>query len=569
MRNNSPVTQNEYVLIDGKTIVSTTDLQGNIDYANPYFIEVSGFTEQELIGAPQNILRHPDMPAEAFADLWRTIKDGMPWTGMVKNRCKNGDYYWVLANITPVIEQGRPIGYMSVRTKPSREQVKQAGAAYDEIRQGNPRGLRIVNGRVEQSGVLAILAGWRKLSLARHIGLNAGLISLMMALCAVALWDVHGTSGKALHAWLSGVAGLAALMTLYFWSSLYNHVVLPLRRATGAARQMAGGDLTGEIVIERDDEVGQLLAALRQMNVNLHSIISDVRSNFAEITVATGEIATGNMDLSGRTESQASSLQQTAASMEQLTSNVQQSAGSVARANELAGSASRVAKAGGDIVSQVVLTMGDISDSSRKILDIIGLIDGIAFQTNILALNAAVEAARAGEEGRGFAVVASEVRGLAQRSATAAKEIKGLIDMSIAKVNAGTALTNSAGATMSEVMQSVDRVTQVMDEISNSTSEQSQGIGQVNDAVIQIDDITQQNAALVEQAAAAAGNLEQQARHVEQAMAVFKLKSQARTAPAGVVQVARAPLAGLPLLRRPALPAAKVVSLPRRVKQLA
>ncbi|PHV08982.1 chemotaxis protein [Janthinobacterium sp. BJB412] len=568
MRNNSPVTQNEYVLSDGKTIVSTTDLQGNINYANPYFIEVSGFTEPELIGAPQNILRHPDMPAEAFADLWRTIKDGMPWTGMVKNRCKNGDYYWVLANVTPVIEQGRPIGYMSVRTKPSREQVKQAGAAYDEIRQGNPRGLRIVNGRVEQSGVLAALAGWRKLSLARHIGLNAGLISVVMALCAVALWDVHGTSGRALHAWLSGVAGLSALTTLYFWSGLYNHVVLPLRRATGAARQMAGGDLTGEIVIERDDEVGQLLAALRQMNVNLHSIISDVRSNFAEITIATGEIATGNMDLSGRTESQASSLQQTAASMEQLTSNVQQSAGSVARANELAGSASRVAKAGGDIVSQVVLTMGDISDSSRKILDIIGLIDGIAFQTNILALNAAVEAARAGEEGRGFAVVASEVRGLAQRSATAAKEIKGLIDMSIAKVNAGTALTNSAGATMSEVMLSVDRVTQVMDEISNSTSEQSQGIGQVNDAVIQIDDITQQNAALVEQAAAAAGNLEQQARHVEQAMAVFKLKSQARTAPAGTAQVTRAPLAGLPLLRRPAPPAAKVVSLPRRVKQL-
>ena len=569
MRNNSPVTQNEYVLSDGKTIVSTTDLQGNIDYANPYFIEVSGFTEQELIGAPQNILRHPDMPAEAFADLWRTIQDGMPWTGMVKNRCKNGDFYWVLANITPVIEQGRPIGYMSVRTKPSREQVKQAGAVYDEIRQGNPRGLRIVNGRVEQSGVLATLAGWRKLSLARHIGLNAGLISVMMALFAVALWDAHGTSGRALHAWLSGLAGLSALMTLYFWSSLYNNVVLPLRRATGAARQMAGGDLTGEIEVQRDDEVGQLLAALRQMNVNLHSIISDVRSNFAEITVATGEIATGNMDLSGRTESQASSLQQTAASMEQLTSNVQQSAGSVARANELAGSASRVAKAGGDIVSQVVLTMGDISDSSRKILDIIGLIDGIAFQTNILALNAAVEAARAGEEGRGFAVVASEVRGLAQRSATAAKEIKGLIDMSISKVNAGTVLTNSAGATMSEVMQSVDRVTQVMDEISNSTSEQSQGIGQVNDAVIQIDDITQQNAALVEQAAAAAGNLEQQARHVEQAMAVFKLKSQARTAPAGVAQPNRATLAGLPLLRRPALPAAKVVSLPRRVKQLA
>ncbi|HWW68354.1 MAG TPA: methyl-accepting chemotaxis protein, partial [Duganella sp.] len=303
-----------------------------------------------------------------------------------------------------------------------------------------------------------------------------------------------------------------------------------LGQATRAARMMAGGDLTATVEVRRDDEVGRLLAALRQTNINLHSIIGDVRANFDEISLATGEIANGNLDLSGRTESQASSLQQTAASMEQLTSTVQQSATNVASANDLAEHARQVAAQGGSIVSQVVSTMDDISASSNKILDIIGLIDGIAFQTNILALNAAVEAARAGEQGRGFAVVASEVRGLAQRSATAAKEIKTLIDISISKVRAGTVLTNSAGVTMGEVIESVDKVSQVMGEISNSTREQSTGIGQVNEAVIQIDDITQQNAALVEQAAAAAGNLAQQTRCVSQAMAVFKLQDAKRSA---------------------------------------
>ncbi|NVD96904.1 PAS domain-containing methyl-accepting chemotaxis protein [Massilia sp. BJB1822] len=522
MRVNSPVTNNEFVLDDGKTIVSTTDLKGKIQYANPYFIEVSGFAEDELIGAPQNILRHPDMPAEAFADLWLTIKAGMPWTGMVKNRCKNGDYYWVLANVTPVIEGGRPVGYMSVRTKPSREQVRQADELYRELRNGNPRGLMLRHGQVLRGGLIGKLTQLSQLSLARHIGLGMGGVSLMLALLAVGLWT--GGDSSALRGWLGGLSLLAVAGALYVWYSLHQAIVTPLQQAIGFARKMAGGDLTGALDIPQHNDMGQLLAALRQTNINLHSIIGDVRANFDEIKLATSEIASGNMDLSGRTESQASSLQQTAASMEQLTTNVQQSAGNVASANELAGQASRIAAQGGNIVSQVVQTMGDISASSRKILDIIGMIDGIAFQTNILALNAAVEAARAGEHGKGFAVVASEVRSLAHRSATAAKEVKQLIDLSISKVDAGTALTSNAGSTMSEVIESVERVTHVMDEISSATQQQSHGIVQVNQAVNQIDDITQQNAALVEQAAAAARSLAQQAEWVAQAMAVFKLK---------------------------------------------
>ena len=551
MRVNSPVTQNEYVMEDGKTIVSTTDLQGNINYANPYFVEVSGFTEDELMGAPQNVVRHPDMPVEAFADLWSTIKDGMPWTGLVKNRCKDGDYYWVLANVTPVIENGKPVGYLSVRTKPSREQVREADALYREFKAGNPRKLRIVKGRAVSTGLVARLKEMTSASLPAQIAVVTALLVGVLAVLALALLVMDDATVARAHGWLGGAAIVAMLGMLAFGRNLYVNVALPLRQATKAARMMAGGDLTASIDIRRDDEVGQLLAALRQTNINLHSIIGDVRANFEQISVATDEIADGNMDLSGRTESQASSLQQTASSMEQLTATVQQSASNVASANELAERARAVATQGGTIVSQVVTTMGDISASSAKILDIIGLIDGIAFQTNILALNAAVEAARAGEQGRGFAVVASEVRGLAQRSATAAKEIKALIDTSIQKVQAGTTLTNSAGVTMNEVIESVCRVSRVMGEISDSTREQSTGIGQVNEAVIKIDDITQQNAALVEQAAAAAGNLAVQARYVSQAMAVFKLQQSASRA--GRARAVGAPPSRPPVSNKPQL----------------
>ncbi|MBY0240569.1 MAG: PAS domain-containing protein [Burkholderiaceae bacterium] len=520
MRSNLPVTLQEQVLHDGRTIVSTTDLKGRIQYANPYFVEISGFTEEELLGAPQNILRHPDMPVEAFADMWNTIKAGMPWTGMVKNRCKNGDYYWVQANVTPVIENGAMVGYMSVRTKPACAQIEQAEQLYSEIRNGNPQRLRLVHGRVVRPGLHALVTALRNVRLSRLIALTQGVsILALAAMLTGSIWR-EGWDAMALF----GVLAIAG--AVLSWRLLHQSVVAPLHQATRFARQMAGGDLTGDIHQTHDNDMGQLLAALRQSSVNLHSIIGDVRGNFQEIRTATSEIASGNMDLSGRTESQASSLQQTAASMEQLASNVQQSAGNVANANELASQAAQVAAEGGNIVGQVVHTMDEINTSSRRILDIIGMIDGIAFQTNILALNAAVEAARAGEHGRGFAVVATEVRSLAQHSAAAAREVKQLIDVSLAKIAAGTTLSGNAGHTMEQVIQSVRRVTSVMDEISTATSEQTRGIGQVNEAVTHIDDMTQQNAALVEQAAAAAGNLARQADGLAQAMAIFKLGDQ-------------------------------------------
>jgi len=519
MRLNTPITHQEFLLAEGKTIVSTTDLQGNIRYANPYFVEVSGFTEEELIGAQQNILRHPDMPVEAFADMWQSIRAGRPWTGMVKNRCKNGDYYWVHANVTPVLENGHPVGFMSVRTKPAREQVAAAAALYAEFKAGNPRGLVLRNGRVERSGLRGRLAALARLTLRTQINGGMGLVALLLAAITLECWR------DGLPTWtLLSLAGCLAL-TLGLWASLRRNVLAPLDEAAGFARRLAGGDLTSRIAPRRDDEMGDLVAALRQSAVNLFSVIGDVRGNFDEMRHATGEIANGNMDLSGRTESQSSNLQETAASMEQLTHNVAQSADSVGTANGLAQRAALTAGNGQRIVDEVVGTMQTISASSHKVLDIVGMIDGIAFQTNILALNAAVEAARAGEQGRGFAVVAGEVRTLAQRSAMAAREIKTLIDTSIANVDSGSRLSAAAGEAIREVVGAVDHVTRVMDEIATATREQSSGIGQINHAVTQLDAITQQNAALVEEAAAATATLARQTDEVSQALQVFQLQS--------------------------------------------
>jgi len=319
------------------------------------------------------------------------------------------------------------------------------------------------------------------------------------------------------------LSALAALLAAVFGTLVTRSVTRPLKRAVRIADTVAAGDLGSRIEARGRDEAAQLMRALKNMNDSLVTIVGSVRNGTDAIATASSQISAGNMDLSARTESQASSLEQTAASMEQLTATVKQNAEHARQANQLALSASDVASRGGAAVAQVVDTMGSINASSKKIVDIIGVIDGIAFQTNILALNAAVEAARAGEQGRGFAVVASEVRNLAQRSAAAAKEIKTLIDDSVGKVETGAELVNQAGATMNRIVDSVRSVTEIMAEITAASAEQTAGIEQVNQAVAQMDEVTQQNAALVEEAAAAAGALQDQAERLLREVSVFRV----------------------------------------------
>jgi len=538
MRNNQPVTGREVEVAESQAIVSQTDLDGNITYVNSYLIDISGYSEEELLGAPQNILRHPDMPPEAFADLWATIKGGTPWTGLVKNRCKNGDHYWVRANITPIRDAGRTVGYMSVRVRPERDEIERAAEGYQRIRSGQGERVRLHEGQVISGGRLAhLLADIRNMSLRGRIWLATSAVNtLQIAVCVAAL--MGGSLGVMSYA-IFGATFIGLLINVFLWWGLGVGVLRPLEESLVAARSIAAGDLSCTFNPRSHDEMGQLQRALQQMNVNLVATIRDVRTNVETMAVATRQIAAGNMDLSGRTESQAASLEETASSVEQFAATVKQNAENSQQADALAVSARQVATEGGEIMKGVIATMDDLNASSKKIVDIIGLIEGIAFQTNILALNAAVEAARAGEQGRGFAVVAGEVRNLAQRSAVAAKDIKHLIEASVSKVGTGMEQVSRAGTTMEQVVHAVQQVTTIMDEISRASSEQSIGVDQVNSAIAHMDQVTQQNAALVEEAAAASNSLAAEAVHLRQAVSLFKFDKARGQAAASVVRSAR------------------------------
>jgi methyl-accepting chemotaxis protein len=897
MRNNLPVTNVEFPLDDYTLIVSKTDLKGQITFINKDFIDVSGFTEVELIGQPHNLVRHPDMPVEAFEDMWRDLKDGRPWTGMVKNRCKNGDHYWVLATATPMRENGQVVGYMSVRRKPSRQQVDAAESAYRLFREKKAGGLRILHGAVVKGGESAFANYSLKGKLSAGFGV---ILAALVVVAALGIWGMgqtnssvgqlyserlqptqalasigklmadnrsqillslqHDPSGqyakmhdhpldfhlKQIEANIAEITGqwdaykktittdehrqladtyvearkryvaegllkakaaleagrfdeanlivlqqinpnyveasqkatelfkfqvehaqiqmqdseqvfsrnllfivgmvLAGLAVgLMIAIAIIRSITRPIDSILDTYQALGNGDFTRNVDIARNDEMGKVLQGLQSMQIQqgfnvaesqrvandnlriqialdcvssnlriaddegkvlyankgllttlrqiepvvrqkipdfavdrfvgsnvsvfyedqaaalktlrdlqgmrqaemeiggrtfnvvtnpiinergqrlgtvgewvdrtaelnaqrlvaalisrasagdlearmdtealegfykdlgrginslletsgsaigeiasllervaggdlmhtvtseyqgtfgklrndanetvgkLRELVGDIQNSAETINTAAKEIASGNQDLSSRTEEQASSLEETASSMEQLTATVRQNAENARQANELAAGAQVVAEKGGQVVGQVVHTMGSIHQASSKIADIIGVIDGIAFQTNILALNAAVEAARAGEQGRGFAVVATEVRNLAQRSAAAAKEIKGLISDSVERVEAGNRLVDQAGRTMEEVVASIKRVATIVTNISEASREQSAGIEQVSLAVSQMDEVTQQNAALVEEAAAAAESLEEQARHLADSVSVFKV----------------------------------------------
>ena len=514
MRKNLPVTQNGYDFPGDQTLISVTDLKGRITYCNANFIAVSGFSREELMGQPHNLVRHPDMPEEAFRDMWETIEGGRPWTGLVKNRRKNGDYYWVRANATPMRKGAEIIGYLSVRTKPAAEEVQAVESLYATMNAEAGSGRRLHQLR---RGTPIRADGLGALGRALRPGLRSQIVLLN-------LWAAAGPFTTAQLDAPHWVTAVVAAFTVTSAALLAMRLTLrPLRQVVETANLIASGDLTSSVKVDGKDEIAELQLAMAQMALSVRTVVRDVRHEVANLRGATQEIAAGNQDMSMRTESQASNLEQTAASMEEINGTTQQTTQLARDGASAARETSGVAKRSHEAVLAVAQTMQEISESSRRIGDIIQVIEGVAFQTNILALNAAVEAARAGEQGRGFAVVAAEVRALAQRTTSAAKEIRDLIEESRLRVDTGTARTAEARARMDEAMESVDKVATVLEEISHATGEQSLGVSKVSSAVVDLDAITQQNAAMVEELAAAAQSLNSQVQQVHDSIRVFRL----------------------------------------------
>ncbi len=513
MRNNQPVSQREYDFPAHETLLSTTDTSSHITYANAAFIRTSGFDLDELMGQPHNLVRHPDMPPEAYADMWRSLKEGQSWTALVKNRRRDGDHYWVRANAAPMRRNGQVTGYLSVRTKPARPETEAAEALYRRFREGRASGLAFHRGLIVRTGLMRWASALQMLPTAWRVRLPLLLLGTVL-MAALALSGLGG-------AMLAGMAASVVIGLLLCDMFIEAQVTSPLAQILASAQRVASGEAHDDPGLNRCDDIGLIARAINQAGLNLQSLVADVHEQVSGVQVASQEIAAANNDLASRTEQTASSLEETAAAMEQQTATVRQNSDSAQQASELARTATQVAAKGGHEVANVVSTMEMISHSSRKIADIISVIDGIAFQTNILALNAAVEAARAGEQGRGFAVVASEVRSLAGRSAAAAKEIKGLIDDSVDKVEGGSRLVASTGQTMTEVVTQVNRVNDLIAEITAASKEQSIGISQVGQAVAQLDEMTQQNAAMVEESSAAASSMSEQARRLLGAIKVF------------------------------------------------
>ncbi len=528
MRSNLPVTHREYPVPVDRNLVSTTDLKGRILHCNAAFVEVSGYSRDELLGQPHNMIRHPDMPPEAFRDLWATIAAGQPWSGMVKNRRKDGDHYWVLANVTPLVENGQPIAFLSVRSAPSRAQIDAAEQLYARMRDEQQAGRlshTLHRGQLQRSD-------WR--------GRVDRLLSTQPWLGKLPGYAAVGSVGAVLASqgpWLA--AGAVALAATAAAAVAQQRLGRSLAHVESYANQLAAGDLSRNLEPSGDRQSRSLERSLAQLAVNIRSLVSDTRAELDQMNRVSREIAQGNRDLAQRTESQAASLEEAAASMEQITATVRQSTDTTGLASGVATELSGVSRQSAQVVHSVTATMGGIATSSEKIADIIQVIDSIAFQTNILALNAAVESARAGEHGRGFAVVAGEVRALAQRSSTAAREIKLLILDSTEQVQAAERQTDKARSSIDTTLKAVESFATLIGDIDRGAQEQLLGISQMHEVIQQMDGFTQQNAGLVEQLAGSAQQVLAQSEEVSAALRLFRLDRSAARAQPDAVELRR------------------------------
>lgn len=506
MRVNMPVTNVERHLKEGEYIVSKTDTKGQITYVNSTFMEISGFSAEDVIGAHHNIVRHPDMPPAAFGDLWKTLKSGKPWRGMVKNRCKNGDYYWIEANANPIYEDGRITGYMSLRTKPTREQVERAERIYRQFRDGTARGITVKEGRIVPTGWRSCLAAIGEMSIKTQVSAACAFIGMVVILGGGRLFQMgQGATGAV---WLGTiVAATLAAVGLIWWSLLYKFL-RPLDDAVRACQVIASGDVQLLKSAGNHTEVGRLMHAINTMAGNIASIVSDIRGATTVLSSASEEMSATAQSLSQSSSEQAASVEETTASVEQISASISQNSENAKVTDGMAMQASKQAVDGGKAVTETLVAMKQIASK-------IGIVDDIAYQTNLLALNAAIEAARAGEHGKGFAVVAAEVRKLAERSQIAAKEIDELASGSVQKAEA-------AGKLLNDMVPAINKTSDLVQEIAAASEEQSSGAAQINTAMSQMSQITQQNASASEELAATSEEVHNQAYLLQQVMGFFK-----------------------------------------------